>query len=185
MLCVSQSSDGTHIMTLKGLLQGKRISHPLHPALVHIPMGLWPAALIFDLITFFGPSCPPLVHASFWCICGGILGALPAIPTGLADWWDIKPDKPARKLGLLHAGLNTIVFLLFLAGMCMRIVAGLDRDRVDLVSFVLCFIAVVLLLISGYVGGRMVYAHGIGIARNSKAKWRQMALDGGANVPTE
>ena len=32
-------------MSLKDLLQGKWLGHPLHPALVHVPTGLWPAAL--------------------------------------------------------------------------------------------------------------------------------------------
>jgi uncharacterized membrane protein len=35
---------------IKSFLQGKWLGHPLHPALVHIPVGAWTAALIFDLI---------------------------------------------------------------------------------------------------------------------------------------
>jgi uncharacterized membrane protein len=38
---------------MKGIdfLKGKWLGHPLHPILVHIPMALWPASLIFDLLS--------------------------------------------------------------------------------------------------------------------------------------
>ena len=45
--------------------------------------------------------------------------------------------------------------------------------------------ATLLLLISGYLGGRMIYAYGINVARLSKKKWRKIAQEGGAAVPPE
>jgi hypothetical protein len=41
------------------------------------------------------------------------------------------------------------------------------------------------LAVSGYLGGLMVYDHGISVARQSKAKWRQLAEAGRARVPEE
>jgi uncharacterized membrane protein len=191
MLCGSASGEGSltgrngpaHVMTIKDLLQGKWLGHPLHPALVHVPTGLWPAALVFDLISFFGPGSAGLVRASFWCVCGGLLVALAAIPAGLADWWDIKPGKPARKLGWWHMGLNAIVFGLFFAGFCTRIAHGLSAVHVDPASLLLCLVGDAILFVSGYLGGRMVYAHGTGVGRMSKQKWRKIAQDSGAHVP--
>src|SRR5437762_13190442 len=98
-------------MSTKDLLQGKWLGHPLHPALVHVPTGLWPAALVFDLINYFGPASNSLARTASGCIAMGLLAALAAIPAGLADWWDIKPGKPARKLGWWHMGLNAAVLL--------------------------------------------------------------------------
>jgi hypothetical protein len=43
----------------------------------------------------------------------------------------------------------------------------------------------VLVVVSGYLGGRMIYDHGISIARLSKDKWRSIAEAGGANLPDE
>lgn len=172
------------LVNLKPILQGRWFGHPLHPMFVHIPVGLWPSALIFDLITYFGPASSALVWVSFWCVCGGILGAMVAVPTGFVDWLDIK-RKPAKLIGVAHMGLNSIVLMLFLASMCTRLVAGLGSYRVDLISMILCFVGVVLLLISSYLGGRMVYAHGIGVARLAKDKWRHVAQNSGAHVPAE
>ena len=172
-------------MTIKDLLQGKWLGHPLHPALVHVPTGLWPAALILDLISFFGDGSMAVVRAAFWCVCGGILGALVAVPAGLADWWDIKPGKPARKLGWWHMGLNSVVLLIFIASLCTRWASGLHHDHVDWVSLALCLAGNAILFVSGYLGGRMVYEHGTGVARMSKKKWRKIAEAGGARVPAE
>jgi uncharacterized membrane protein len=172
-------------MILKDLLQGKWLGHPLHPALVHVPTGLWPAALIFDLISFFGEGSIPLVRAAFWCVCGGILVALVAAPAGLADWWDIKPGKRARTLGWWHMGLNVVVLGVFIAGAITRWSFGVNSPHVDGISLLLCLIGNAILCVSGYLGGRMVYEHGTGVARMSKKKWRKIAEAGGARLPAK
>jgi uncharacterized membrane protein len=114
-----------------------------------------------------------------------VLVALAAIPAGLADWWDIKPGKPARRLGWWHMGLNAVVFALFVVSLGTRLGHGLDSEHVDPISLVLCLIANAILFISGYLGGRMVYAHGTGVGRKAKEKWRQIAQADGARVPAE
>ena len=60
------------IMSLKGILQGKWLGHPLHPALVHLPTGLWPAALIFDLVSRGGDGKNAAVRIAFGAIAVGV-----------------------------------------------------------------------------------------------------------------
>src|SRR5437870_2395750 len=98
---------------MKALLQGKWLGHPLHPALVHIPTGAWSAVVIFDLFSIAGKGGEAMALASFACIVIGIAAALLAAPTGLADFWDIKPDKPAKKLGWIHFSINLLVLTIF------------------------------------------------------------------------
>jgi uncharacterized membrane protein len=51
---------------LKAFLQGKPFGHPLHPALVHFPIGLFVLGLILDLASyFFVESSISMVRASF------------------------------------------------------------------------------------------------------------------------
>jgi uncharacterized membrane protein len=123
------------------------------------------------------------VIASFACIAGGLLGALLAAPTGLADWLDIKPGKPARKLGVYHMVLNLIVTALFALNLLLRWDKFRTADRVSVIQLVLSAIGVAILAVSGYLGGRMAYDQGIGIARMSKEKWRRLAQAGHANLP--
>jgi uncharacterized membrane protein len=168
---------------LKRILQGRWLGHPLHPALVHLPAGLWPAALVFDVLSFTSLRGPATVLASFACIAGGLLGALLAAPTGLADWLDIKPDKPARKLGVYHLALNLIVTALFALNLLLRWDDVRIADRASVLQLVLSIVGVVILAVSGYLGGRMAYDQGIGVARMSKEKWRRIAEAGHANLP--
>jgi uncharacterized membrane protein len=172
---------------IKDFLQGKWLGHPLHPALVHVPTGLWPAALLLDIgsYVFDGETARAMAVTSSWCIAAGILAALAAAPAGLADWWDIKAEKPAHRIGLIHMGLNVAVLLLFIVSFILRSVHGRAIAPVPVGILVLSIIANAMLAISGYLGGRMVFEYGTGVARLSKKKWRRLAQGGGANVPDE
>jgi hypothetical protein len=52
-------------------------------------------------------------------------------------------------------------------------------------AFALVVIGNVVLGVSGYLGGRMVFEHGIAVGRLSKKKWREIAAAGNANLPPE
>jgi uncharacterized membrane protein len=171
-------------VTFKEMLQGKWLGHPLHPALVHLPTGLWPAALFFDIMSRVAGD-NAAVRTSFYCIALGLLATLLAIPTGLADFAEIKRGKPAWKLAIIHMSINAVVFALMLLNAISRWRGGLNLHYVSPTQFVLSFIAVTLLAISGYLGGRMVFDYGVSIARMSKKKWRRIAEAGQANLPPE
>jgi uncharacterized membrane protein len=173
------------VSIIKDLLQGKWLKHPLHPVIVHMPTGLWPSALVFDFFSIFGIGGNALVRTSFYAISFGLLATVLAVPTGLADWWDIKRDRPAWKLGLYHMILNLIVSLLWAINLALRLRAGMDLSRVPVFPFTLSILSTLLLFVSGYLGGRMVYDYGISVARLSKEKFRQAAHSGDARVPSE
>lgn len=167
---------------LNAFLQGKWLGHPLHPALVHVPTGLWPAALAFDLLYRAGDGDGDFARAAFYCIAVGLAGAVLAVPPGNADWLEIKPEKPARRIGLYHLALNVTAAIIWSLNLAVR---WRDPDTVPTSGLLLSAVGVAILLVSGYLGGRMVYDYGIGIARQSKKKWRMIAQTGGANLPEE
>ncbi len=164
-------------------LQGKWLKHPLHPPLVHVPAALWPAALVFDILSRIGEGDNVFVQLSFFSILLGLLVALVAIPTGYADWTGIRRDKPAWKIGLYHMGLNAVVWILSAINLIFRLEIYQTAQAVPFGLLWLSGLAVFLLLISGYLGGRMIYAYGINVARLSKGKWRAVAEAGKANLP--
>ena len=165
-------------------LQGKWLKHPLHPALVHIPTGVWPFAFLADVISQFRAD-PVWGQLAFYAILLGLAVALLAIPTGYADWTDIRPEKPAWKLGLIHMILNVFVTILWGINLILRARGLQTAAAVPSGLVALSGLATLLLLISGYLGGRMIYAYGISVARLSKKKWREIAEEGGAAVPPE
>lgn len=168
---------------MKDFLQGKWLKHPLHPILAHMPMALWPAALLFDILSLFGVGGNAMVQTSFYCIGFGLVAVLGAIPTGLADWWDIKPGKPARTLGLYHLALNATITVIQLINLVVRLDNLKSAQAVSTVQLILSLLSVLTLFVSGYLGGRMVYDQGISIARNSKGEWRKRAERAGNAVP--
>lgn len=165
-------------------LQGKWLKHPLHPALVHIPTALWPIAWIFDLFSQFSANSI-FVQLAFYAGLLGLIAVLPAIPTGIADWTDIRREKPAWKLGLYHMALNIVVSVLWVINLWLRAGSFQTDSATPPGLFWLSTFATILLLISGYLGGRMIYSYGISVARLSKTKWRKIAKQGGAALPPE
>jgi uncharacterized membrane protein len=170
---------------LKDFLQGKWLRHPLHPILVHLPTALWPSAFVLDIISNLGGNKNAVVQTAFFAILLGLLAAAAAIPAGLADWWDIKPEKPARKLGVYHMSINLAVTALQTINLLLRVGTLPGAGSVDTVPLALSLLSTLMLLVSGYLGGLMVYDQGISIARLSKKRWREVAKKGGANVPQE
>lgn len=175
------SGSGT---ALKAFLQGKWLGHPVHPLLVHVPTGLWPSALVFDVLRCAGIQPRVMAFTAYYAILVGLIAALLAAPTGLADWWEIKKEKPAWKLGLVHLGLNVLVLALFAVNLWLRSGAA-ESAGLGTVPLALSCVGTAVLLVSGYLGGRLVYEHGISIARQSKKKWRQLAEAGGARLPPQ
>jgi uncharacterized membrane protein len=167
---------------LKDLLQGKWLGHPLHPALVHVPTALFPAAVVFDLCSFAGGNV--FVRTSFFSIATALLAVLLAVPTGMADWSSVKPGKPARTLGRRHLLLNVLVTILFAINLWLRR-DDLDARHVSAMQLFLSIIGSGILVVSGYLGGLMTFDHGVSVGRQSKQKWRAIAEAGHARLPEE
>src|SRR5690606_3499976 len=100
-------------MGVKDFLQGKWLGHPLHPAIVHVPVGFWLAAVVFDVTMLAGWPGQAFFRISFFGIVLGTAGALVAAIPGLADWSGIKREKPAWKLGLTHMIFNVAAVLVW------------------------------------------------------------------------
>ena len=170
-------------------LHGKWLNHPLHALLVSVPVGLWPSALIFDLLAAGeiggAESSRALAATSFYAILLGLGVALLAIPAGLADWWDVGRDKPAWKIGLWHLLLNVVVVTIWTVNLALRWTMGETGRGVGAVPLILSVVGTLLLAGSAYLGGRMVYDYGTYVGWFELAKWRRIAESGGSNVPDE
>jgi uncharacterized membrane protein len=75
---------------LKDFLEGKRLRHPLHPFLVHFPIGLFILSFLLDLATLVFSSAPNLVRGAFYAMFLGIITALIAAVPGFVDYTDIR-----------------------------------------------------------------------------------------------
>src|SRR3954453_7090051 len=96
---------------LKDFLHGTWLGHPLHPVLVQVPGGSWLSAGGLDAV-------PPLRPAAAAMITTGVVAAVPAAMSGAADWSEQEPG--VRRLGALHALLNTAALGLYVGSLVAR-----------------------------------------------------------------
>src|ERR671937_1599049 len=68
-----------------GLTSARVAKHPIHPMLVVLPLGLWVAALVFDII-YAVTGQPTMRTVAFWNVGAGVIGALLAAIPGFVDW---------------------------------------------------------------------------------------------------
>src|SRR5947209_5005299 len=135
-------------------------SHPIHPMLVAFPVALFVVSLVFDL--FSKASANAMWAAAGWyCVLAGLIGGAAAAVPGIIDLFGaVPPASSARRRGYLHGGLNVLVMALFIAVAAYR---GSSAAAPDGVSLALSGIGVVVLGISGWLGGTLVYRNQIGV----------------------
>lgn len=152
---------------IKDVLQGKPLRHPLHPFLVHFPIGLFVLSFLLDLASLIFRDYQGLVAASFYSIVVGVVMALVAAIPGFVDYIDIRNDHPAKKIAIYHMMLNLTVVALYGLNLGLR-ARNLDSSHTPLLPLLLSLGALVLLSISGYLGGKMVYDLGIAAGRHRR-----------------
>ena len=172
-------------MKLLEILQGKWLGHPLHPAIVHVPIGLWTVACLLDVIVWFFPDWIVLARLSQYAVLVGVLAALLAVPTGAADWASVKPEKPAWKIALVHLLLNLVATVLWAVNFGLRLIQPEGAQPISLGVLLTSIGGTLFVFAGGYLGALLVFDHGIGVARFSKKKWRAIAERGGSRVPED
>jgi uncharacterized membrane protein len=134
--------------------------HPIHPMLVTIPIGLWVFSLACDLIYAFGSGDAVWKSVALYTAIGGIVGAAAAAIPGLVDAVSLPPD--IRSTAIKHGVLNVVILGLFVVNVWMRLQSG-TSGRFD-TPVLLSIVAIALLLVSGWLGGKMVYLGGAGVS---------------------
>jgi uncharacterized membrane protein len=134
--------------------------HPLHSILVAFPIGLWIFSLVCDL-TFRFASRDAVWHQMAWyTLVAGVIGAIVAAIPGLIDFFSIT-DPRAGKVGMIHLVLNAVLVVLYSVNPWIRTVLGPDAVLPVLLSVV----GVAGLVVTGWLGGEMVYVHRVGVAQ--------------------
>jgi nitrite reductase/ring-hydroxylating ferredoxin subunit/uncharacterized membrane protein len=140
-------------------LNGVWLGHPLHPVVTDIPVGAWTTALVLDLTCMAGAK-PGFRDAADAAVGVGLAGAAVSAITGLADWKDIKGKD--RRLGLVHATLNTVVATLYTGSLIAR------RNRARGLGQALGIAGWSLMLVSAWIGGELVYKYRDGVDQSSQ-----------------
>lgn len=132
----------------------------IHPSLVHYPIALVPTAVIADAIGYctgnrtlmeMGRLLMPVAAASAL-----ITGAAGALAQGA-----VRANGPAHDLLATHRTLNIVA-----ATMATVMAAQRSRRREPSIGYLVAGLATVATMAyTAYLGGKMVYEHGVGVKR--------------------
>src|SRR5256714_2380816 len=151
---------------IKDFLEGKPLRHPVHPMLVHFPIGFFILSLLLDLASLVFPSVL-LVRGSFYSMLTAVVAALLAAVPGFVDYTDIRADHPGKRTATAHMILNFMVVVVYGINLGVRSSSLLD-PKISMGPFILSLVGVGLLSASGYLGGRLVYDDGIAVGRHKR-----------------
>ena len=137
---------------LRQLLSGRPIGHPLHPALVAVPIGAWLSASMLDLTPGGRAAAQRLV--GFGC-----LAALPPAASGASDW--LETTGADRRVGFVHLAVNDVALMTYVASWRSR-----RRGR-QARGAALAMLGSGLLAAGGWLGGHLAYTRGVGVDKPS------------------
>ncbi|MEV6400992.1 Rieske (2Fe-2S) protein [Streptomyces sp. NPDC051907] len=128
-------------------LHGRWLGHPVHPALVQVPVGAWTSAAVLDLV-------PGQRKAAGTLIAVGLAGAGPAALAGWIDWAEL--HRQQQRVGLVHAAANTAAVVLY----CGSLVARIRGQNVRGVT--LGFAGLSVAGVGSAIGGHLAYRQAAG-----------------------
>lgn len=149
------------MLSIRDLLNGRWLGHPLHAAVTDVPIGLLLGVVVLDLIG--QPTAADIT------LVATILFMIVAAVTGLADYSDTSGTALTR--ATLHATLMVIALLALVLSAVMRTGAPLDRT----IPIALSIIGFLIVSAGAFVGGDVVYVAGNMVSRHAfrgtGAKW--------------
>ena len=147
-------------------LSGTQVGHPVHPAVVAVPIGAWLSANVLDLLGG-DEAATSAVQAI------GLIGAVPAAATGASDW--LSTAGPERRVGLVHAVSNYSAIALHASSLVAR------RRGKPAAATALGLAGSALAGAGGWLGGHLAYALGVGVDttvfQQFPAEWTDAVAD--------
>jgi uncharacterized membrane protein len=137
--------------------------HPIHPMLIPFPIGLLVFSLVADLIYLWRGNPIWENYVAFYTLLGGIIGAAAAAVPGLIDWATLT-DPAAVKVANWHARVNIVGLLIFIVSFYLRTSSGAAWIvGVPILPIILSGVGVIGLAVAGYLGGELVFRHGVAV----------------------
>ncbi|RLK24247.1 nitrite reductase/ring-hydroxylating ferredoxin subunit [Micromonospora sp. M71_S20] len=130
---------------VRDLLHGVWLGHPLHPAMVQVPVGAWISTAVLDLM-------PGQRRAATTLCTVGTVSALPAAVAGLNDWAALARDQ--RRVGLVHAASNSVGLAFYAGSVAARMTGRHNLGRT------LGFLGLGAASMGAYLGGHLAYKQG-------------------------
>ncbi|GAB3369132.1 hypothetical protein GCM10027431_15670 [Lysobacter rhizosphaerae] len=137
------------------------MKHPLHPALVHFPVACWSLATLADLASL---RWAPAWHYAGPLMAAGVVTALAAMAAGFVELLKLGDDHPANADANCHMLLAMTALSCYGASLFLRL-EGMTFTRPDAIGIAVGAAGFIALCLTGWLGGKLVYVHGVGVGR--------------------
>jgi len=134
--------------------------HPIHPPFTDATIGIYTFATIAALADVTGISNNAATHGWWLALLTGLVVTVPTALTGLVDWLTMEWGSELWKTATLH--LTAMVSATVFFGLAALL--GHDsfkRGDVSAGPFVLTIVGFGLLTLGGWLGGTIVFVHGM------------------------
>jgi len=136
--------------------------HPLHPALVHFPIGLLLSATLADLP--FAAGLTANVQVAAMMMAGGLAAGLLAMGAGLVDF--AKLEETVVPHALRHMTVVGIAWIGYAISLYLRRDLLTGGTAVPTSAILTSLVSALFLSLGGWLGGRLVYTFRAGISKS-------------------
>ena len=153
--------------------------HPIHPPLTDVTIGAYTFALVAAATDVLGISDNAATHGWWLALVFGLLSTIPTAITGFADWLRIETRTPLWRTATAHMIAQLLAAAVFLAAVIVG-KESFDAGNVESAPFVLTLVGFLLVTLGGWLGGSVVFVHGMRVLNLVNEPTRRAA----APVPT-
>jgi uncharacterized membrane protein len=134
--------------------------HPIHPPLTDATIGAYTAATVMGFASVIGLAENSAAHGWWLALIVGLIFTVPTALTGLADWLSIDRNSPLWRTATLHLAAMVSATVFFLIAALVGH-SGYKHGAVETGPYVLTLIGFGLMTLGGWLGGAIVYVHGM------------------------
>jgi uncharacterized membrane protein len=137
-------------------------SHPIHPALVALPIGAFFLVFVGDVAHVSGGG-DFWYQFAFTCLRIGILTALLAAAFGFVDYFGVMMSADGFRIARMHMILNLTGVVLYTVNWLLRRNDGALHTSRWMLVFGLEVVTFLALGFSGWLGGKLTFEHKVGV----------------------
>lgn len=139
--------------------------HPIHPMIVHFPIALLSAAVLFDLLALRWRS-EEFRIVGFYTLLLGLAGALVSVISGHMAEEAVEHSGVPEQVLEIHEKLGFAAFWIFAGLFGLRAAEWMEWiGEWRMITIAVGMVGVVVLFVASYYGGSLVYEYGVGVNR--------------------
>jgi uncharacterized membrane protein len=134
--------------------------HPLHPPLTDFTIGAYSFATVAAILSKLGVADHAFAQAWWLALVVALVATVLTALAGFVDWLDIEWGSELWKTATVHALANVTAGVLFLIAVLAGHGGYVDHE-VTTGAFILTLLGFAALTLGGWLGGAVVFVHGM------------------------